>query len=476
MAVWRPKYHYAPAANWLSDPNGLVWYDGLWHLYYQYNPHSDQWGHMSWGHAVSDDLLDWRELPVAIEENARHMIYSGSAVIGPDQTIIAAYTGAGRGQPESQAQFLVESTDGGMTFAPPGQAAIDEHAPDFRDPKLFWHAPTSHWIMVSVRADSSYAVIYHSPDLERWSELSRIGPFELPGTVWECPDLMEIPVEGGGSRWLFKVDLLHVDPAHSGSGAIALSGEFDGRQFTPDCAVSGELTWQWVDQGRDFYAAVGWNGGPPGDQNRYWIGWMGNHRYQKQLPATDWRGAMSMARSLSFRRCKSGWRLIQRPVAPDWRQLAWTNSAPIILPHAKPLEIAAAMPRTLHIRAQFKYGRSALLIASGQSRLRVIFDVAAGRLEVDRSDTGVLPEDKDYCRMMSCAWTMTGCAVDIWLDDHSIEIFADDGTAVMTAQTFLAPGLVDLAVTGCGDAARIDALAVHFLELGEQDHADRCHG
>jgi sucrose-6-phosphate hydrolase SacC (GH32 family) len=207
----RPAYHYAPAANWLSDPNGLVHHAGEWHLFYQYNPHGEDWGHMSWGHAVSADLLTWEELSVALAEDERHMIFSGSAVIDVEDSagfgkdaMVAIYTGHARSEPANQSQCLAYSADRGRSWAKySGNPVIDRGMADFRDPNVFWHAATARWIMVVVLSNEQRGLIYASHDLKQWNELSVIHGANAPGEVWECPLLIELPVEGTAeTRWL----------------------------------------------------------------------------------------------------------------------------------------------------------------------------------------------------------------------------------------------------------------------------------
>lgn len=466
MVIWRPHYHYAPQSNWMSDPNGLVWHNGLWHLYYQYNPYGDEWGHMSWGHATSEDLVHWQEKPVAIRENDRHMIFSGSAVTGPDGRIMAAYTGAVCGAVEHQAQFLVVSNNGGTSFAEAGAPAIDEGRPDLRDPKLFWHAPSERWIMLLVRANESCAVLYGSRDLVSWDYLSQIGPFNLPGDVWECPDLIELAVEDGGKRWLFKVDILQVDPAHLGSGAIALCGIFDGAIFTPDTDERDSPHWQWVDHGRDFYAAVGWNNVPRGDDGYYWIGWMGNHRYQKYLPFTGWRGAMSLARRLSLRPKNNIYQLIQQPVVPKGFGKACVSMRTLNLMAGAQMMLGKDLPRALCVRICIEAGIGDLIMDAGGGRLILHFDQPAQTIAFDRSACGYLHDNEDFGRQMTAKWMDSARPVEIWIDDHSIEIFADDGATVITAQTFLAKGALALCVVA-QDICRLSQIEAHEIYLEE---------
>ena len=230
----RPVYHFTPPKNFINDPNGLVFLNGEYHLFYQHNPEGDRWGHMSWGHATSRDLVHWQHLPIALREENGIMIFSGSAVFDSRNTsglgakdappLIAVYTGDGH---KKQAQNLASSTDRGRTWTKfAGNPVLDLHSNSFRDPKVFWHKPTSRWIMATVLADDRKVRFWGSGDLKTWEKLSDFGPAGSVKGVWECPELFEAPVEGGlqgESRWVLKVDVKRVCPATAGREASILS-------------------------------------------------------------------------------------------------------------------------------------------------------------------------------------------------------------------------------------------------------------
>lgn len=416
----RPQYHYAPAANWLSDPNGLVYHAGEWHLFYQYNPEGEGWGHMSWGHAISPDLAIWTELPVAIAETEADMIFSGSAVIdqansagfGPD-SMVAIYTAAARQGPQRQSQALAHSGDAGRTFQIyPGNPVIDLNMADFRDPNVFWHGPTQRWIMVVVLSNVNRALIYASSDLKHWDGLSQISGAGAPGRIWECPLLIELPVEGAQStRWLFKVDVLHDAP---GSGAIYQTGTFDGVRFTPDTAGQEPL-WQVADQGRDFYAAIAWHEPRDGVGRPVWIGWMGNHAYQGQLPLKGWRGAMSLPRRISLIE-RGGRYLLRQEVEPA---------------------AAARVPElALGLDGQRLVGR---LNLPATGTLDWTASDSEGRLvRIERhGDTVLVSRQVPEAQVLDgvCHFTVDpDQALELWLDHGSIELFSFDGAVALTMQ------------------------------------------
>lgn len=408
----RPRYHYAPRANWLSDPNGLVYHDGEWHLFYQYNPQGEDWGHMAWGHAVSRDLAAWEELPPALVEDERFMIFSGSAVIDADNTagfgrdaMVALYTGASVSGPQHQAQCLAWSTDKGRNWRKLGEPVIDRNMADFRDPNVFWHAPSQRWIMVVVLSDENRALIYGSRDLKVWSELSEISGAGAPGRIWECPLLIELPLEGGGSRWLFKVDALHGAP---GSGALYRTGSFDGTHFEPD----GE--WLLADWGSDFYAAIAWHAPRDAQGRPMWIGWMGNHSYQGRLPHQGWRGAMSLPRRMGLRHDGEALRLVQTVDPAAVAGIALAGEAAAEVPLASRFSLTGDACR--------------LRLADGEGR-ELVIERSPGRLCVTRRD----PVSPFLDAMREVALAGSG-SVDVWLDAGSVELLADGGAVSLTMQ------------------------------------------
>lgn len=420
----RPRYHYAPASNWLSDPNGLVHHGDEWHLFYQYNPEGEDWGHMSWGHAVSRDLADWRELEVALRDDDRQMIFSGSAVIDADNTagfgadaMIAVYTGAMQRGPARQVQCLAASTDRGRSWTSyAGNPVINLEIADFRDPNVFWHAASGCWIMVVALSAENRALVYGSQDLKAWHRLSAISGVGAPGEVWECPLLIELPVEGGGSRWLFKVDALHNGP---GSGAIYCTGSFDGEQFEPDSEG-----WKVADWGSDFYAAIAWH--EPRDEagRPLWIGWMGNHAYQGKLPPKGWRGAMSLPRRIGLRLTESGHVLCQ--------EMAVESEGKV---HEADLQSGII---AIASKARIDGDAWSLLLADGVGR-SLALSRCRGELRVVRKD-GQSPF-LDAARAVSLS---TSAPVHIWIDAGSIELLADDGAMAFTMQHLLEGDTLDL--------------------------------
>jgi sucrose-6-phosphate hydrolase SacC (GH32 family) len=244
---FRPQYHFTPEKNWMNDPNGMVFYKGEYHLFYQYNPFGNKWGHMSWGHAVSPDLVHWKHLPIALAEEDGVMIFSGSAVIdwknssgfGKDgqPPMVAIYTGHYTGKP-LQNQNIAFSNDHGRTWTKySGNPVLDIGAKDFRDPNVFWHQPSGRWVMAVSLPTEHKVRFYSSANLKKWSLLSEFGPAGATNGIWECPDLFPLAVGGGGrsSKWVLIVNLNPGGPA-GGSGCQYFVGEFDGTNFVLDAS------------------------------------------------------------------------------------------------------------------------------------------------------------------------------------------------------------------------------------------------
>ncbi len=245
----RPQFHYSPQQNWMNDPNGLVYHDGEYHLFYQYNPQGDTWGNMSWGHAVSRDLLHWEELPVALRADDEQMFFSGSAVVDHANTtgfgspgnppMVAVYTRFDR-ETAIQSQAIAYSLDNGRTWTEyAGNPVIDIDSTEFRDPKVFWYEPEERWIMAVVLAEQHKVRFYGSPDLKQWTHLSDFGPANATGGVWEVPDLFQLPVDGDPNhkKWVLVVNL-NPGSIAGGSGAQYFVGEFDGRAFHAENVVT----------------------------------------------------------------------------------------------------------------------------------------------------------------------------------------------------------------------------------------------
>ncbi|MGA2777380.1 MAG: glycoside hydrolase family 32 protein [Steroidobacteraceae bacterium] len=450
----RPQYHFSPAAHWINDPNGLVYFKHEYHLFFQYNPQGDTWGHMSWGHAVSTDLVHWHELPVAIAEDERAMIFSGSIVVDEHDTsgfaahggtpLVAVYTAAEHRAGGLQSQALAYSNDRGRTWTKfVGNPVLDLGLRNFRDPKVFWYEPRHSWIMAAVYSDRHQVGLFSSPDLKHWTHLSDFGPAGATDGAWECPDLFELSVDGDAAdaRWVLKVDVFRSAVA-AGSGTQYFVGRFDGQAFTQDTATEA----QWVDYGMDFYAAETWANLRPDEHRSIWIAWMNSHHYAEQIPTAPWRGAMSVPRELRLHRDHGRIELIQSPVL----ELAALRGTRLLIaartlgadPYRLPLPRGAG--KAAEIIAEFspqsarEFGLA--VDVGGGERTRIGYDVATQSLFIDRSRSGKIPAPIFAERKAVALAPRDGLIrLHLLLDWSSIEVFADDGAVVMTEQLFPSP-------------------------------------
>jgi sucrose-6-phosphate hydrolase SacC (GH32 family) len=298
---YRPRFHFTPAKNWMNDPNGLVWHKGEYHLFFQHNPQGTQWGHMSWGHAVSKDLLTWEELPVAIAEDQDGAIFSGSAISDGDD-LVAIYT---RSTKTNQSQCIARSTDNGRTFVKyENNPVLDENKKDFRDPKVFRY--NNRWIMCAAQPHEHQISFYSSNDLITWRHLSDFGPAAAINGVWECPDLFSLLLDGE-EVWVLIVSL---SPGGLyGSGTQYFIGNFDGTAFAPRYPTEEP---RWLDYGKDNYAGITFNNEPNG--KRLLIGWMASWQDVKEHPATSWTTQMTIPRELGLANLNGEIVLTQLPI------------------------------------------------------------------------------------------------------------------------------------------------------------------
>jgi levanase/fructan beta-fructosidase len=299
---FRPVYHHTPLYGWMNDPNGMFYMpsspsgndgqagfaDGVWHLYYQYNPYGSQWENMTWGHSTSRDLLHWEAQPLAIEPDWLGTIFSGSCVTRGDE-VVAIYTSAGH----HQTQSIAISNDNGLTFTKyEGNPVLTSDVPDFRDPNPFWNEDIRAWNMILAAGQEMR--IYSSSDLKEWHEESRFGlGMGCHDGVWECPDLMKI-----GEKWVLVCNINPGGP-FGGSATQYFVGDFDGHSFTVDNASrysDGKAL--WMDYGKDHYATVSFYNAPEG--RRTVLAWMSNWQYANQVPTRQFRSANSIPRDLGL--------------------------------------------------------------------------------------------------------------------------------------------------------------------------------
>jgi fructan beta-fructosidase len=474
---YRPRFHFTPPRNFMNDPNGLVYLEGEYHLFYQHNPFGDTWGHMSWGHAVSTDLVHWRHLPVALREEGGIMVFSGSAVVdrhngsglcGPgsrEACLVAIYTGHGHGK---QTQNLAFSRDRGRTWTKyAGNPVLDIGSSDFRDPRVFWHEASGKWVMAVSLAEERTIRFYGSPDLVHWIHLSDFGPAGYTKGQWECPDLFELAVDGDPSRrrWVLDVDVNPGAPL-GGSADQYFVGTFDGTTFHDDNPPATVL---WVDHGKDFYASLSWSGLPASDGRRIWIGWMSNWQYANQVPTSPWRGMMTVPRGLSLTAAPEGLRLRQEPVAElrSLRGRHWTVPSREFEGSFSPAGLAGD---ALDIEAEFSPGTAAafgLKVRKGADEETVVgYEVGKAELFVDRRRSGNVRFHPAFPGRHAGPLALRGGRIRlrVLVDRSSVEVFGNDGRTVVTDRIFPDQASRGVELYAEGGAARLESLEAWCLE------------
>ncbi len=454
---YRPQFHYSPRINWMNDPNGLVYYDGQYHLFHQYNPFGDQWGYMSWAHAVSEDLVHWEHQPVAIPygNEQDEGIFSGSAVVDYENTsgfgdaenppFVAIYTSAYGGEEPNQAQSLAYSNDGGETFIKyEGNPVLDHEDPDFRDPNVWWDENEQRWLMLVALPIQHKVQFYASKNLIDWEHLSDFGPAGSTNGKWECPALFELPIDGNSNnkKWVLQVDF-NPGAIAGGSGSQYFVGDFDGERFTEDSKMRGDNI-LWTDYGPDFYAAIPWNNIPGEDGRTLWIGWMSNWNYANEEPTSPWRTAQSIPRSLSLRTVNDTVRLIQEPI----EELKTLRISHINLQNIE------AVDETLSLTNEEVKGRSFELIADldlgdaetagfrvrvGENQETLIgYDAKSESVFVDRSNSGEDNFNEGFAQRSSAPVDVDNGKIrlHIFVDRSSVEVFVNNGNRVLTARIF----------------------------------------
>ena len=438
---YRPQFHFTPAIHWMNDPNGLVYHKGEYHLFYQFNPFGNRWGHMSWGHAVSKDLVYWQHLPVAIPEEKDTMIFSGSCVVDKNNTsgfakqpgqipMVAIYTGL---QGVIQAQHIAYSLDDGRTWTKyDHNPVLDLNNKDFRDPKVFWYEPQQKWIMAVVLAVEKKVQFYSSKNLKQWELMSSYGPAGDLNGVWECPDLFEAPVanEPGKTRWV----LMH-SPAPYMQYFI---GEFDGYTFKNNNSIAKVYR---PDYGPDYYAAIVYNNLPAGQQPVS-IGWVNNWNYAQDIPTTPWKSMMSLPRNLAVKKIGDEWILIQQPVEQlkqlRSKQSSWKNI------NVKNNFLLPVQSQACEIELVFKPSSQSIggirLAKEKDQYVEIGYDAAKEILYIDRSKAGDTSFHKEFAKLNRNETTLKSkngkISLRIFFDKSIVEVFANDGESVMTAQIF----------------------------------------
>ncbi len=481
--LYRPQFHFSPQKNWMNDPNGLVYHNGEYHLFYQYNPEGARWGNMSWGHAVSEDLVHWEELGVAIPESDEYMIFSGSAVVDHQNTtgfgtmdnppMVAIYTGHKQAPAKGQNQHLAYSLDNGRTWTKyVGNPVLDENLENFRDPKVFWHEASQQWVMVLALSTDYKIAFYGSPNLKDWTLLSH---FESPASelgIWECPDMFPLNIDGTDKqKWVLEIDLGAGEEGSvaGGSGGLYFIGEFDGTRFVPDTelsATSDSIPHQWVDYGKDFYAAVSWANIPEEDGRRLWIGWMNNWQYAQELPTHPWRSSQSIVRSLSLKTVDGKLKLAQTPVEElEVLRGDKVSSRDITLyDSTRSLTEQGFEGEAMELLVTFDVGNAkqfGLNLRVGDNEKTVLgYDTQTETLYLDRTQSGAVKFHPEFPGVHKAPLAAENGKITlrVFVDWSSIEVFAADGTVVISDKIFPQDSSQGVEVFSRGGMATVDSI------------------
>ncbi|HKL16681.1 MAG TPA: glycoside hydrolase family 32 protein [Balneolaceae bacterium] len=478
---YRPQYHYTPKMNWMNDPNGLVYYEGEFHLFHQYNPFGNRWGYMSWNHAVSDDMIHWEHRPVAIPygKEEEEGIFSGSAVIDHDNTsgfgngsrapLVAIYTSHYTRDDGStwQAQSLAYSTDGGETFQKyDGNPVLEYDDPDFRDPNVKWHDEIGRWVMVVALPQQHKVQFYASDNLIDWEYLSDFGPTGATGGIWECPDMFPIAVDGDPEniKWVLHVDM-NPGAIAGGSGSQFFVGDWDGETFTADESISGGDV-IWGDYGTDYYAAISWNNLPEEDGRRIMLGWMSNWLYANDIPTDPWRSAMAVPRTIHLETIEENLKLVQRPV--DELQTLRENHVFAdnisITDEAQSLQDLGISGKSYEFVVELEPGDANVVgfkLREGENEETLVgYDAVDGTVFVDRTNSGEDDFHEDFAQRNDApARLIEGkIKLHVFVDWSSVEVFVNDGEATITNRIFPDPDSQNISFYAEGGNASVDQL------------------
>ena len=419
---FRPVYHHTPQYGWMNDPNGMFYMpshtndkDGVWHLYYQYNPCGSQWENMHWGHSTSKDLVHWEAQPIALAPDWLGSIFSGSCVTNGDE-VVAMYTSAGH----HQTQSIAISKDGGRTFEKySGNPVLTtSDVADFRDPRPFWNDDIKAWNLILAAGQEMR--IYSSKDLKQWKYESSFGKeYGNHSGVWECPDLFPLEVRGEkpevSKKWVLICNINPGGP-FGGSATQYFVGQFDGHKFT--CESMPKVT-KWMDYGKDHYATVSFYNAP--ENRRVVLAWMSNWQYANQVPTKQYRSGNSIPRDLGLFTCGEETYV---SVVPSKEMLAVRGEK--IKKPTEACEIVVDVKSQAEIVLSNDKGEQVTMIYDGQKQT----------FSMDRTKSG----DVDFSEAFPCVTEAPTYGIvkqlRMFIDRCSIEVFDADGKMAMTNLVF----------------------------------------
>ena len=425
---FRSIYHHTPVYGWMNDPNGMFYKDGVWHLYYQYNPYGSQWENMTWAHSTSTDLIHWKNHGEVIQPDALGTIFSGSSVVDKENTagfgkdaVVAFYTSAGA----AQTQSIAYSTDNGETFKKyVNNPILTSDVPDFRDPNVFWNEDVKQWNLIL--AAGQQMNIYSSKNLKDWKYESSFGEgYGNHEGVWECPDLLKM-----GDKWVLICNINPGGP-FGGSATQYFVGSFDGHKFT--CESKPEVT-KWMDYGKDHYATVSFSNAPDG--RIVVLPWMSNWQYANQVPTQQFRSANGLPRDLGLY-SYNGEDYVS--VKPSLEVFAAFEKKP-----SGRLQSAAYIEVT-----NIKSNASIVLSNDKGERVTMVYDGKNATFSMDRTESGVTDFHSDFKAKTVAPTNGVIKSMQIFIDRCSIEAFDTEGKVAMTNLVFPSKPYDKIIVKGC---------------------------
>ncbi len=439
----RPQIHFSPREKWMNDPNGMVFFNNQYHLFYQYYPDSTVWGPMHWGHATTTDLVHWQHQQVALYPDSLGFIFSGSAVVDANNTsgfgkdgktpLVAIFThhdpkGEKAGRNDFQNQSIAYSLDEGKTWIKYENNPVVKNPGirDFRDPKVMWYEEGRKWIMTLATLDR--ITFYSSPNLKDWTKESEFGKeVGAHGGVWECPDLFSLDYNGE----LIWVLLVSINPGgpNGGSATQYFTGQFDGNKFIPY-----KTDTRWIDYGPDNYAGVTWSNT---GNRKIFLGWMSNWQYANIVPTERWRSATTVPRDLGIEKSGDKYLLLSKPI-PELNNIA---ERPVVIENidADNYDLTAKAskltgPARLNITADKIVNFSITLSNQLGEKVVVGYDKVSNNYFIDRTESGKVNFEKGFAKRHTAPRLTSNENVDLTLiiDNASVELFADNGVTVMT--------------------------------------------
>jgi fructan beta-fructosidase len=472
--AYRPQVHFSPAAHWTNDPNGMVYYKGVYHLFFQYYPGAIIWGPMHWGHAISKDLVHWKQLPIALYPDSLGYIFSGSAVVDYNNTsgfgkdgkvpLVAIFThhdpkGEKAGRNDFQNESLAYSLDEGNTWTKYSGNPVLKNPGirDFRDPKVSWYAPGHKWVMTLATQD--HITFFSSPDLKNWKKESEFGKeLGAHGGVWECPDLFPLKLNGK-EYWVLIVNVNPGGP-NGGSATQYFVGQFDGNKF-----ITNDNKTKWADYGPDEYAGITWSN--TGDR-KIFLGWMSNWEYANQVPTEKWRNAMTLPRDMKLKDVNGNILLASTPVNELKNDYSQAHSFKNVTVN-KQLNISAkvgSIPGQYVVKMNIQQLKSyEITLSNAQNeRLLIGYDSEKKQYYIDRTKSGKTDFQKDFSGRFVAPRLANTASSDITLvvDKASVELFADKGLTVMTAIYFAGADLNHITLQTPG---KFSITGLEFMEL-----------